>query len=94
MTTAQGGGKVEPATFRFVAQYLNHCATAVSCSCNVYALNPRWNLVFFSPARGSQVVKMASAQENVIMCSAVFEGRFSEACVACNFCGSYRTDSP
>ena len=22
---------IEPATFRFVAQHLNHCATAVSC---------------------------------------------------------------
>jgi len=37
MTTAQEGGKVvrmtpagiEPATLRFVAQHLNHCATAV-----------------------------------------------------------------
>ena len=62
------------------------------CSCNVYALNPRRILVFFSPARGAQVVKMASAQEKVIMCSTVCEGKFSETCVAFNFCGSYRTD--
>jgi len=37
---------------------------------------------------------MASAQEKVILCSAFCEGRFSDACVACNFCGSYRTDPP
>jgi len=27
---------IEPATFRFVAQHLNHCATAVIQSCTVY----------------------------------------------------------
>ena len=32
--TASG---IEPATFRFVAQHLNHCATAVSCY-TVYVL--------------------------------------------------------
>jgi len=28
--------EIEPATFRFVAQHLNHCATAVSNKCIVY----------------------------------------------------------
>jgi len=37
---------------------------------------------------------MASAQEEVILCSAVCEGTFSEAYVACNVCGSYRMDPP
>ena len=31
---------IEPATFRFVAQHLNHCATAVPHSLLVRCLNP------------------------------------------------------
>jgi hypothetical protein len=29
---------IEPATFRFVAQHLNHCATAVPYYCYYYAV--------------------------------------------------------
>jgi len=31
---------IKPATFRFVAQHLNHCATAVPILCNVLAKIP------------------------------------------------------
>jgi len=34
---------IEPATFRFVAQHLNHCATAVPLSHMVYSLSDRWD---------------------------------------------------
>ena len=30
---------IEPATFRFVAQHLNHCATAVPCTIRINAIN-------------------------------------------------------
>ena len=30
---------IEPATFRFVAQHLNRCATAVPTSWNTYVIN-------------------------------------------------------
>ena len=33
---------IEPATFRFVAQYLNHCATAVPKMKLVMCLNTQW----------------------------------------------------
>jgi hypothetical protein len=35
---------IEPATFRFVAQYLNHCATAVSIEHNICVLISSTNL--------------------------------------------------
>jgi len=37
---------IEPATFRFVAQHLNHCATAVPvlsvCNCKIFLLSRRF----------------------------------------------------
>jgi hypothetical protein len=35
---------IEPATFRFVAQYLNHCATAVLLVYDVSGLSPHVTL--------------------------------------------------
>jgi len=36
---------IEPATFRFVAQHLNHCGTAVPCDTTGISYNEYWWLL-------------------------------------------------
>jgi len=51
---------IEPATFKFVAQHFNHCATAVPTKTGTYLLTA-WCRVLFEKLTGLQLVKKFSA---------------------------------
>jgi len=46
---------IKPATFRFVAQLLNHCATAVPGACYYCVELPHWSIVLGSTCVGVSV---------------------------------------
>ena len=68
---------IEPATFRFVEQHLNHCATAVPIYICVIGCVPQGNDLFLSEAHKTHKYTLC-ADTAFLMCQ--MDGKYSKYC--------------